>query len=167
MKVQRKFYVQFRLANKFILQYETRSKSGANLWPFLKKGDLLKDHTDKFTVTISPRGLIVKTFHGYHLSEVMRVDNEFDHSQMRLDMTFFLLSTFSGPAFWNFQIDSAMPVKKDSKTFYLEQMVYNAQGQRVGQTEKQARLISKDKLVNKPSRIMSTVRDFRGYDQED
>ena len=120
MKVQRKFYVQFRLANKFILQYETRSKSGANLWPFLKKGDLLKDHTDKFTVTISPRGLIVKTFHGYHLSEVMRVDNEFDHSQMRLDMTFFLLSTFSGPAFWNFQIDSAMPVKKDSKTFYLE-----------------------------------------------
>lgn len=60
-----------------------------------------------------------------------------------------------------------MPVTKNSKQFYLEQMLYDSQGRRIGRNLRPARLISKDKLIRKPSRIMSTVRDFRGYDQQD
>lgn len=86
---------------------------------------------------------------------------------MRLDMTFLQLSKLGRTAYWNFVVDPGMPVTKDSTKFYLEQMLYNNHGQRVGQNLRPARLISKDKLLRKPSRIMSTVRDFRGYDQED
>lgn len=90
----------------------------------------------------------------------------YDYGQVRFDMTFFQLSNMQG-AYWNFGQGNKKPLTKNQNTFYLEQVLYDSQGRRTGRNLRPARLISKDKLFRKPSRIMSTGRDFRGYDQDD
>lgn len=64
MRVDPAFHVQFRLAGDFVLQYPTETRRGVNVWPFLKSGPLLHQHTDKFQVHISQRGLVVKSIEG-------------------------------------------------------------------------------------------------------
>lgn len=53
MRVDQDFTVKLQMADGFEMQYPVKSRTGANILPFVKKGAVLYQHTNKFQIQIS------------------------------------------------------------------------------------------------------------------